>query len=36
LARFTRLYNAMQEHYAKVDYAKRQEVAELAAKAFPS
>jgi hypothetical protein len=29
-------YHAMQEHYAKVDYAKRKEVEELAAKAFPT
>jgi hypothetical protein len=34
--RFSKLYAAMQEHYAKVDWAKRQEVKELEAKAFPS
>ena len=34
--RFSKLYAAMQEHYAKVDYAKRKEVQELAAKAFLS
>ena len=34
--RFSKLYSAMQEHYAKVDYAKRKEVEELAANAFPA
>ena len=34
--KFSRQYAAMQEYYAKVDYAKRKEIEELAAKAFPA
>ena len=35
-SRFSKMYAAMQEHYAKVDWAKRQELKELEAKTFPS
>ena len=32
--RFSKLYSGMQEYYTKVEYAKRKEVEELAAKVF--
>jgi hypothetical protein len=34
--RFSKIYSATQEHYARVDYAKRKELQEQEAKMFPS
>ena len=34
--RFSKIHSAMQEHYAKVDWAKRQELKELETKTFSS
>jgi hypothetical protein len=35
-AHLSKLYSTMMDHYAKVDYAKRRELQDLEAKAFPA